>query len=204
MKNDTVNNVVSWDRCLKKYSRLYKKYPGYAHGVVPAFRADFSSEQNRELQLKIKTDLIRLGYSVTTAGAIWKVNFNSAEQYAVNTQIFLVFERSSVGLLQYDLITLGRRYGLELVAFSPCAGRNLCLYRNGGSAGGTSYDRPDEYILSLPLFDDCGSFIAEIPDSPFAFTSIADDALSFDCVKTSYGISTIMMLAKVPGFVLKE
>ena len=52
MKNDTVNNVVSCDRCLKKYGRLYKKYPGYAHGVVPAFRADFSSEQNRELQLK--------------------------------------------------------------------------------------------------------------------------------------------------------
>ena len=58
--------------------------------------------------------------------------------------------------------------------------------------------------MIVRMFDDCGSFIAEIPDSPFAFTSIADDALSFDCVKTSYGISTIMMLAKVPGFVLKE
>ncbi len=181
---------------------LNKKHEGQPYGFVPAFRVDFDEDENRDMKMRLKTRLIRLGYSVTLLKGLWYLDFEhrNSESLIVAAEIFLIFKAGEFIELQQQVISFGKEYGLELVGFASSFDAPCTLYGTNASYPG----RDRELKLSVPLFTQDGELNGDISGIPFEIRNISTGKFGFDCTIDSYTQVILDRLLHEHDYVLKR
>lgn len=182
-------------------TRLWQKYKDFDSGTISACRGNLTNKENRERTHQLKTDLIKLGYSVTAIKGVYKENYGKPDEVEVHEDSFIVFDHKDSGDLEENLIELGRKYGQDSVTYSSVEDGEYWLI----GTNKTGYPGLGERVrLGSAMFGKNGEFFSSVRGRPFVFESLTEGSYSYDCKMTSYNISTIRALKKLPGFVLTE
>lgn len=182
-------------------TRLWKKYKDYDSGTISACRGSLTSKENKERTFQLKTDLVKLGYSVTAIKGVYKENYGQPDEIEVHEDSFIVFDHKASGDLEENLLKLGKKYDQDSVTFSSVSDGEYWLIgtNNSGYPG-----MGNRVKLGSAMFGKNGEFFSSVRGRPFVFESVSDGEYCFDCKMTSYNISTIRALKQLPGFLLKE
>lgn len=181
-------------------SRLWRKYKEFDSGTISACRGDNTNKINDKRTLELKTELIRLGYSVTAVAGTYIENFKKPNAREVREKSFIVFDRLGNGTLKADLIRLGKKYDQDSITYSDVAGNYYLIGTNSTGYPGMGV----EVKLGRPMFGKTGEFFSRVNGRPFVFEEMVQGYYNFDCSPENYNRSTHMMLAKVEDFVLSE
>lgn len=182
-------------------SRLWRKYQESDSGTISACRGNLDKKENSQRTLSLKTDLIKLGYSVTAINGVYIENYGSPDAREVHEKSFIVFDYKNTGNLKSDLVKLGRKYDQDSVTFNSV--KDGAYYLIGTNRTGyPGYGK--EVKLGKPMFGQNGEFFSSVKGRPFVFEELIKEDYSFDCTMLSYNISTIQCLKKMDGFCLSE
>lgn len=182
-------------------SRLYSKYKNFDSGTISASRNEYKKDVNKQRTLQLKTDLIKLGYSVTAVNGVYIENYNTPDAVEVHEKSFIVFDQYNEGHLKEDLERLGKKYEQDSVTYCDVKNSEYILI----GTNKTGYPGLGvELKLGKSMFGKDGSAFSSIKGRPFVFESTPFGFFDYDCKRTSYPISTIRMLKYVDDFVLKE
>lgn len=182
-------------------SRLYRKYKEFDSGTISASRHYYTYKENHERTLKLKTELLKLGYSVTAIKGVYKENYGKPDQHDVHEESFIVFDYNNSKKLESDLIKLGMKYEQDAITYANASdGKYYLIGTNETGYPGLNI----KMLLGKSMFGKDGEFYSKINGRPFVFESINHGVVDFDCTMYSYGMSTVMALKKLPGFVLKD
>lgn len=182
-------------------TRLYQKYKDYDSGTISACRGNLSKKENSDRTHQLKTDLIRLGYSVTAIKGVYKENYGQPDEREVHEDSFIVFDHKGTGDLEENLIELGKKYDQDSVTFASVKDGEYYLIGTNKS-GYPGYG--NRVVLGSAMFGKNGEFFSSIRGRPFVFESVDNGDFSYDCTMTSYSISTIRAIKKLPNFVLSD
>lgn len=182
-------------------SILYRKYKEYDSGTISAYRGTYSKEENKFRTLSLKTDLIKLGYSITAIDGIFIEDYGTPKAHELNERSFIVFDRLGNGLLEEDLFKLGKKYEQESITY--------CNVKEGVyTLIGTSNNGYPGYKKRIKLgnsmFGKKGECYSKINGRPLIFETFSLDAINYDCTRTTYNISTMLCLRKMEGYILPE
>lgn len=182
-------------------SRIWRKYKEFDSGTISACRGDLSKKENNQRTLELKTDLIKLGYSVTSVNGVYIENYGKEDSREVHESSFIVFDHKNSKNLKNDLINLGKKFNQDSITFSNSEdGKYYLIGTNSTGYPGIN----KEVVLGKPMFGANGEFFSSIKGRPFVFEELDSGFYDFDCSITSYNISTIQCLKKLPDFVLSE
>lgn len=185
----------------KNLLKLYSKYKQHDSGIISASRACYSEQENKHRTLALKTDLIRLGYSVTTINAIYTENYNSSNAAEIHKKIFIVFDVYGENNLKINLTKLGEKYNQDFIAYYENA-NSECLLIGTNKTGYPGFKNTK--ILGKSMFDEDNKLFSPVVGRPFIFEQTSLNYIDYDCRRISYSISTIMMLKYADNFILKE
>ena len=203
MKQDNLNSRLKalLDQKRNYELNLYLKYKDFDSGTISACRGDLNNKENKERTHKLKTDLIKLGYSVTAIKGVYKENYGKENERKVHEDSFIVFDHNNTGDLRDNLLKLGAKYDQESVTHANVTmGKYYLIGTNETGYPGKNV----EVVLGSPMFGKNGEFFSSIRRRPFVFESLNDGHYDYDCSRTSYSISTIRALKSIPDFVLKD
>lgn len=172
-------------------SKLWRKYFECDSGTISACRDTSTYKENRLNTLRLKTDLIRKGYSVTTINGRYIENYGKPNATDVNERSFIVFDTKKSGELKKDLLRLGEKYNQDSVTYCNAAdGKYVLIGTN--KTGYPGYQ--NEVFLGKPHFGEKGEMHSSINGRPFVFESASHLKTDYDCSITSYNLSTIQCL----------
>lgn len=180
-------------------SRLWQKYHEFDSGTISACRGNLTKEENKKRTLQLKTDLMKLGHSVTAVKGVYKENYGQKDEREVHEDSFIVFDQKNTGKLKEDLMKLGAKYDQDSITYTDKTDYFLIGTNKTGYPGFHK-----EVKLGKPMFGKNGEFFSSVNGRPFVFESVGQSHYDFDCVPTSYNISTNMCLKKMPDFILSE
>ena len=182
-------------------SRLWKKYHEFDSGTISACRGNLTKDENKQRTMQLKTDLIKLDYSVTAVNGVYIENYGKDDAREVHEKSFIVFDHKNKGTLKDDLIKLGKKYDQDSITFNSVKDGNYYLI----GTNRTGYPGYEKQIkLGKPMFGKNGEFFSIVKGRPFVFENLTSDNYSFDCTTLSYNISTIQCLKKMDDFILSE
>lgn len=181
----------------RSMARLYLAHKGADYGLILLP----SQGQDRAQTLSLKTKLIRQGHSVTLMNGAYLKNYGTPSQSEEQAQAFLVYDQGRRGTLKQGLITLAQEYGLPFAAFFDQKSQSFLLIGTG-SEGYPGSDH--ETVLAGSLFDENGKMVKTVPGLPFVFEGPAQGFHNFNCSKSSYNMSVIMLLLHCEEYVLSE
>ena len=182
-------------------SRLYKKYKDFDSGTISASRSYNTNEENKQLTLQLKTDLIKLGYSVTAINGVYIENYGKPNAVEVKEKSFIVFDQYNEGKLKDDLIKLGKKYEQDSITYSSVKdGEYYLIGTNSTGYPGLG----KEVKLGKSMFGKSGEFFSSIKGRPFVFESCEGSFYDFDCTRKSYSKSVNFGLQRDKNFILKE
>ena len=182
-------------------SRLYRKYKDFDSGTISACRYAYNKEENRKRTSMLKTDLIKLGYSVTAVKGVYKENYKQPDEHEVHENSFIVFDHKNTKDLENNLIMLGAKYEQDSITFASVTdGKYYLIGTNETGYPGMN----KRVVLGKPMFGKDGEFHSKINGRPFVFESMIAGIANYDCTLTTYNISTIHALKKLPDFILRD
>ena len=185
----------------KSLLKLYSKYKQCDSGIIAASRSCYSEQENNHRTLALKTDLIRLGYSVTTINAIYTENYNSSNAAEVHEKIFIVFDVYGENNLKINLTKLGEKYNQDFIAYFESA-NSECILIGTNKTGYPGFNNIK--ILGKSMFGEDNRLFSHVIGRPFIFEQTSLNYFDYDCMRISYSISTIMMLKYADNFILSE
>ena len=163
-------------------SRLYSKYKQCDSGTITGYRAENTTQKNKENNAKLKAALVGGGFSVTAINGYTTENYGSADEKRVAEKSFIVFDRNNTGNLKQTLIKLGRYFDQDSITFSDA--QTGQYYLIGTSKRENSYPGYNvEKLLGKPMFGQDGEFYSSIRGRPFVFTECAQP---FDDTRLNY------------------
>ena len=182
-------------------SRLYRKYKDYDSGTISACRYGYNKKENKERTYRLKTDLIKLGYSVTAVKGVYKENYGKSDEHEVHEDSFIVFDHRNTKDLEKNLIMLGNKYDQDSITYANVDDGKYYLI----GTNETGYPGKNKrVVLGKPMFGEDGEFHSKINGRPFVFEYVLDGVTNYDCTLTTYNISTIHALKKLPDFILRD
>lgn len=182
-------------------SKLWRKYKDCDSGTISACRYYMTYKEKRLATMRLKTDLIKLGYSVTAVSGTFKENFKKPDERLVHERSFIVFDRYNEKNLEQDLRKLGEKYDQDSITFNNVKDGEYVLI----GTNKTGYPGYGVVVrLGRLMFGEDGEFFSEIHNRPFVFKSVDEGYTGFDCTRHNYNISTNMCLSYMPEFVLSE
>lgn len=182
-------------------SRLYLKYKEFDSGTISACRGNLSKKENLDRTHALKTDLIKLGYSVTAIKGVYKENYGKSDEIEVHEDSFIVFDHKGSNDLKDNLIKLGQKYNQDSVTYSSVKDGKYYLI----GTNSTGYPGMNKSVeLGSAMFGKNGEFFSTVRGRPFVFESVDNSHYNYDCTMRSYSISTIHALKKLPNFILTE
>lgn len=164
------------------FKKLYKNYKKYDTGIIVA------SDNECDVNLKLKTELIKGEYSVTTIYA--SIGPSNSPQ-----KVFLVFAKNSVHNLKKSLIELAEKYNRDFITY---------FNRNSNTYFLIDTKSKTETKLETPMFTDKGYLNYENPEIPFKFNGFADGAVNFDCDKSVYGFNGALCMSRFSDYVVSK
>ena len=180
-------------------SRLWRKYKEFDSGTISACRGNKTADENKQNTAKLKTELIRRGYSVTAINGVYIENYGKPNAKEVHEKSFIVFDQSGSGDLKKDLIDLGKQYEQDSITFNSVSdGKYYLIGTNDTGYPGLG----KEIVLGKPMFGKDGEFHSKINGRPFVFESLTGG--DFDTKLRDMNISRIMSVRKSPDYVLPD
>lgn len=172
-------------------SKLWRKYSECDSGTISACRDTSTYKMNRLNMLKLKTELIRKGYSVTAINGKYIENYGKPNAVEVNERSYMVFDRKKEGNLRKDLFELGEKYNQDAITYCDAKTGNYVLIGTN-KTGFPGYGK--ELFLGKPHFGRSGKMHSDINGRSFVFESVPQLKTDYDCCITSYNLSTIQCL----------
>lgn len=148
------------------FKKLYNNYDG----------CDFGTILCGEERLRLKTELVRMDYSVTEI-----LVTTVPEETIENLFIVTGFYKN----IKEDLIKLAEKYNQNYITYFNRESNTYYLI---------DIKTKTETKLELPMFDDEGYLNYEVPGNHFKFKDFVYGHTKVDCTKGSYNISTAMCL----------
>lgn len=184
-------------------SRLWRKYKEFDSGTISACRGNKTPKENKTNTAKLKTELIRRGYSVTAIDGVYIENYGMPNAQEVNEKSFIVFDHNNKGTLKKDLMELGAAYEQDSITFNSVKdGKYYLIGTNDTGYPGKGKSE----VLGKPMFGEGGEFHSKVKGRPFVFKNIAEsasgDAEAFDMKLTDFNISRIRTIKMDKGFVI--
>jgi hypothetical protein len=103
-------------------SRVTKHMTGHAVGMMTAFRAEFTREQNLQRNRSLLAKLLKAGYHVTAVKGDYTENRGSPDAKPVKEESFFVtnpMKGDDHGELQRDLIAFGEEFDQDSIFSKP-------------------------------------------------------------------------------------
>jgi len=157
-------------------SRVWQKTQNHSCGTITSHRDKKTKAQNKQTNKEMLTYLMGKGYSVTKIKGSYIENFGSENEKEVGEESFFVcnqkVEGSDGGILEKDLIALGRKYDQDSVLIIPMGGKGSYLY--GTSKRDDAYPsyNKKEVVGSGKFGKASGQFLSRIRGRKFAFEEV--------------------------------
>lgn len=181
-------------------SRIWQKYKEHDSGTISASRGENTKKQNQTLTLALKTELIKLGYSVTKVKGKFIETYKTDHEVVVKEDSFVVSDQYDRKNLRKDLIKLGQKYKQESITFCDVnTGDYFLIGTNSGYPGKGKIVK-----LGKPMFGDDGEFTSYINGRPFIFEQLYQNYYDYDCSLTSYNISTIRAIKTFNDYTVNQ
>lgn len=157
-------------------SKIYRKYLEHDSGTISAFNFNkYTISQNNQRTTQLKTDLLKLGYSVVKVRGIYFVDYKTPDERQVGEISFIVFDQNDKKKLKKDLFKLGEKYEQDCITYTNTNDGHYYLI-------GTNKDDPTaypgykvEFKLGKPMFGEKGDCYSKIKGRPFVFNKIEDE-----------------------------
>lgn len=181
-------------------SRIWRKYKDYDSGTISAYRGDKTTKENRENTARLRTELVRRGFSVTAIDGVYIENYGAPNAREVNEKSFIVFDYQQRGNLKQTLIELGIKYEQDCVTFNHVkSGVYYLLGTKEGVHPGYGVELP----LGKPMFGEGGEFLSRVKGRPFVFKKLSESRI-IDNKLTDYNISRIRTIKYMEDFVIPD
>ena len=181
-------------------SRLWRKYKNFESGTISACRHEATDKMNNLWTRQLKTDLIRLGYSVTEVAGSYIENYGTPDAHDVDERSFIVFDQHDVGNLKADLFRLGKKYHQDAITYSTRDGDYYLIGTKAGAYPGLGVEEK----LGSPMFSKTGVFHSKVKGRPFVFESVVQGYYNFDCSQNNYSRTQHYGMFKHKDYILPE
>jgi hypothetical protein len=158
-------------------SRIWKKTQNHSCGTITSFRGSKTKTENKKTNSEMLTYLMGKGYSVTKIKGSYIENFGSKEtQKEVGEESFFVCNQDvdghDDGMLEKDLVALGRKYDQDSVLIIPYGGKGA--YLRGTSKREDAYPsyNKKEVVGGGKFGKASGAFLSRIRGREFSFEDV--------------------------------
>lgn len=149
-------------------SRVFSHMALHDCGTITAHRKQYTYEENRQRNLKLKAQLYSRNLAFTEANGIYIENFRTPEAVEVRERIFFVVDRLDRGNLEKILRELGEEWDQDSILFIPRPGENSILWGTNHT-GFPGYGKTDKFAERHAGSNNF-EFLTRIGSRPFAFT----------------------------------
>lgn len=163
-------------------SRIWNQVQEHDSGTISAFRYSkecngegevYTKKENKDNSYILRSNLLKLGYSVTKIFGVGLENYKSDNEIEVQEESYIVIDIEDKGKLKADLIKLGEKFNQDAITFQEKGGDYYLISSNHCTKSYPGFGKIGKEVkLGKPIYGKKGEFFSKVNGRPFVFESL--------------------------------